>query len=119
MNEFKNEDGKMASALNQYRQGCQADLPAGGLDRLQKSVSLSQKPRWQPHYLRYASAAMLALVFFASGFWSGRNSTDQPLPMALHLPRQITPGESIPALARPSFTVALAESIPGVFSIPH
>ena len=108
---------KMSMALDQYRQSSRADLPTDGLQRLQKALPRSDKaPKRRVLPWRYATAAILALIFFASGFWTGRNSADQPLQTALHLPLEIDHEREFPNLIRPSFTVALAESIPRVFS---
>ncbi len=107
----------MSMALDQYRQSSRAVLPKDGLQRLQRALPRpEQAPGRRIFPLRYATAAILALVFFASGFWTGRNSADQPLQAALHLPLEIDHEREFPDLILPSFTVALAESIPRVFS---
>lgn len=107
----------MSSALSQYRQNGEAPLPQDGLERLQETTHQSStQPKRTISSWRYASAAILALAFFASGFWMGRGSANQPLPTALHLPLNLSPGDLSPELIPPPFTVALAESIPRVFS---
>lgn len=116
--ECEQASNRIALGLDQYRQSGHPDLPSGGLARLQSSLDNSA-PEQKPGRLlmRYATAAMIALIFFASGFWSGRNTADQPVPTALHLHRALNKSKQIPDLDHLAFTVALAESIPRVFSL--
>jgi len=108
---------RIEQALDRYRKAPHPSLPANGLSRLQDSLSGEHSARTPDRkLLRYATAASLALVFFASGFFSGRNTADQSLPTALHFPRSFYPESRLPEIVPPAFAVALAESIPGVFS---
>ncbi len=110
---------RIDQALDSYRKAPHPSLPDDGLSRLQDSLSGGNSARTpNQKLLRYATAASLALVFFASGFFSGRKTADQSLPTALHFPRSFYPESRLPEIVPPAFTVALTESIPGVFSSP-
>ncbi len=107
----------MSLALGSYRQKKTSPLPEAGWQPLQGSKTRPTQRRQRTRFTwQYASAAILALAFFTSGFWMGRTSADQPLPTALHFPLNISPTDDLPEFIRPPFTVALAESIPQVFS---
>jgi anti-sigma factor RsiW len=110
---------ELSPALVEIRRTGASALPANGLERLKRAQSrsaVSTKKR-RPTF-RYAAAAAVALLFFGSGFWSGRNSADQPLTAVLRLPFESHQIGNLPDLSRPSFTVALAESIPVAITNP-
>ena len=119
------EDGaNLSHQLHLYKNGCQPTLPSGGLDFLQSAVAAkNNKPQQKIMVIRFATAAVLALVFFSSGFWAGRTSSELPLPAALHFPENKISRKKFPQPPIPAFTVAKAESIPEIFSpqnpIPH